>query len=243
MSNVERGRLEHALSVAIVASALLAPYDASAQVGYRPQSSPYHDLPASKWISIQGGYLGGSAGEAGVGPTDGAFVGVRADFGLTAALDLTANVNAADLQRQPIDPQQGPENRILGSARQTVLLADAGIVLRVTGEKTWHGVLPYAGFTLGVAIGSEVKADSLSNFNFGVHFLAGPQIGVRIHPGSRVFFRIEARDALWKLKYPNVFFEPPENDPGSAPVLNPLTQDDSEWTHHSLLLFGLGVSF
>ena len=243
MSNTERDRLKRALPIAVMACFALPLATAAAQVGHTPGSSPYRNLAGNKWISVQGGYLAGSAGSAGVGPSDGMFMGVRADFGLTAAIDLTADLAAADLKRVPIDPTQGPENRVTGSARQTVLLAQTGIVLRLSGEKTWHGLLPYAGLTMGLAVGTEVEADSLSNFNFGFHFVTGPQIGVRVHPGRRLFLRLEARDIVWRLKYPNVFFEVPTNDPDSLPVLNPLTEDDSEWTHHPMLIFGLGFRF
>jgi len=194
-------------------------------------------------LSLFGGYLGGSAGAAGVGPTDGTIIGARADFGLTAAIDLTASLAGADLGRQPINPTQGTEGRILDPARQLVLLVDGGIALRLSGNKTWHGLLPYAGLTLGVAIGTNVAADSLSGFDFGLHFQTGPQIGVRVHPASRIFFRLEARDVVWRLKYPTVFFETPSADPDSPPVLDPLTQDDSEWTHHLTYLLGIGFRF
>jgi hypothetical protein len=242
MSNFERDRLKRALSITIITCAILAPATA-AQVGYEPGSSPYRNLPGNKWLSIIGGYLGGSAGSAGVGPTDGMLMGVRTDIGVTAAIDLTGDIAMADLQRLPIDPREGPDNRVLGTARQTVLLGQAGVVLRLTGEKTWNRILPYAGLTMGLAVGTEVRADSMSNFNFGIHFMTGPQIGVRVHPGGRMFLRIEARDLVWRLSYPNVFFDAPANDPLAPPVLNPLTEDDSEWTHHPTLMFGLGIRF
>ncbi len=243
MSNLERGILKRILSIVTIACCVLPLGAVSAQVGHPPGSSPYRNLAGNKWISLQTGYLGGSAGSAGVGPTDGMLMGIRADFGLTAAIDLTGDIAFSDLQRLPIDPTQGADDRVVGTARQTVLLAQTGIVLRLTGEKTWNGLLPYAGLTMGLAIGTEVAADSLSNFNFGIHFLTGPQIGVRIHPGRRLLLRLEARDIIWRLTYPSVFFESPTNDPDSPPVLNPLTQDDSEWTHHPTLFFGLGIRF
>jgi hypothetical protein len=243
MSNQERGRLKRALAGCLVTCVVLLPTQVAAQVGHAPESSPYRNLSGNKWFSLFGGYLGGSAGSAGVGPTDGTTIGVRADFGLTAAIDLTASFAGADLGRQPINPTQGPAERLLDPARQLVLLIDGGIVLRLSGHKTWHGMLPYAGLTMGVAIGTKVDADSMSGFDFGLHFQTAPQIGIRVHPTRRLFFRLEARDVLWRLKYPTVFFEIPANDPDSPPVLDPLTEDDSEWTHPPMFMLGLGFRF
>jgi hypothetical protein len=185
----------------------------------------------------------GSSGSAGVGPVDGSLAGIRADFGVTGALDLFGAITASDLTRLLIDPTQGTEDRVLGTAGQRVFLVDAGLVLRLTGEKTWHGLLPYAGLALGAAIGTKVPEDSLSGFDFGFHFQTSPQIGVRMHLGGGIFLRIEGRNVLWRLSYPDVFFEEPADDPDSPPVLNPLTQGQSQWTHHPLLLVGLGYGF
>jgi hypothetical protein len=151
--------------------------------------------------------------------------------------------SASRLERLLINPTQGEDDRVLGTASQTVFLADAGIVLKLTGAKTWHGLLPYVGLTMGLAIGTSVPEDSLSGFDFGLHFQTGPQVGLRLHPTERIFLRLEARDVVWRLSYPNVFFEEPEHDPDSPPVLNPLIQGENEWTHHLLLLAGLGFSF
>ncbi len=242
MSNCERGRLKRALAASLVACAMILPADSPAQVGHAPESSPYRALTGGRWLSLHGGYLGGSAGSAGVGPTDGATAGIRADFAMTAAIDLTASVAAADLGRRLIDPKAGVDERELPPTQQLVVLADGGIVLRLSGRKTWHRMLPYAGLTMGIAIGTKVEADTMG-FKFGVHFQTGPQIGLRVHPGGRLFLRLEARDVIWRLKYPPVFFETPEDDPDSPPVLDPRTQDDSEWTHHPVLLIGVGVRF
>src|SRR2546423_11481035 len=63
---------------ALVWLGVLASWNAvSAQVGYDPGHSPYHDIPRGAVWSLSGGYLGGSRGDVGVGPADGLTGGGR----------------------------------------------------------------------------------------------------------------------------------------------------------------------
>ena len=113
----------------------------------------------------------------------------------------------------------------------------------LTGQKTWYGFAPYLGLSMGVAIGGDVPADSLSGYDFNIKFMAGPGIGLRWHPGSRIGLRVEFRDVLWKLSYPNAFFEPPTDQPDIPPVLDPEFNKTSEWTHNPSLYISLGYAF
>jgi hypothetical protein len=123
-----------------------------------------------------------------------------------------------------------------------VIFADAGLDLVLTGEKTWNGLAPYLGASLGLALGGEVPADS-SGYQFSTKFIVGPRIGVRWHPIQRIAIRFEARDMIWQLKYPPTFFEEPINAPGADPILDPLTSRDTQWTHNPMLTVSVGYAF
>src|SRR5437764_15070389 len=57
---------------ALVWLGVLASWNAvSAQVGYDPAHSPYHDIPRGAVWALSVGHLGGSRGDVGVGPADG----------------------------------------------------------------------------------------------------------------------------------------------------------------------------
>src|SRR2546423_14295207 len=57
---------------ALVWLGVLASWNAvSAQVGYDPGHSPYHDIPRGAVWSLSGGYLGGGRGGGGGGPAGG----------------------------------------------------------------------------------------------------------------------------------------------------------------------------
>ena len=222
--------------------AVLIPAALMAQVGHRPGSSPYGDLRVSRTISLYGGYMLGDAGKAGVGPNDGPVFGARFEQSVSGPLDVLFGIGYARLNRTLIDPTVGVADRIVGQAEQNIVIVDLGLLLRLTGRKTWHGLVPYFGGSLGLAIGSSVSADLLSGFRFGTHFQVGPQLGVRWYPANRLSFRAEGRIQFWRLSYPAVFLAPPENAPTEPPVLNPAINSSTDWTGHASLTFTLGYA-
>ena len=112
----------------------------------------------------------------------------------------------------------------------------------LTGQKTWHGMIPYVDLSLGVAFGGSVPEDSLSGFVFGTQFTIAPAFGVQWYPSDRLMLRTEFRDIIWQLRYPPSFFTRPEDDITSPPVLNPNVENDTEWTHHPTLIFTIGYA-
>ena len=194
-------------------------------------------------FAVTGGYSWGSGGKVNIGPGEGPVFGARGDIHLAGPGTVQIGVNVGNLDRLLLDPRQPPEERFLGWATQSVVMADVGLNLVLTGQKTWYGFAPYLGLSLGVAIGGDVPADSLSGYDFNIKFMVGPGIGLRWHPVSRIGLRVELRDVLWKLSYPNAFFEPPTDEPDIPPVLDPEFNKTSEWTHNPSLYISLGYAF
>src|SRR3970282_2400370 len=91
---------------------------------------------------------------------------------------MTVGVQGATLDRRLVDTTAAPDSGSLGIARQSVIIADAGVTLRITGPKTWHGWMPYVGGSLGLATGSTVTQDS-SGFAFGNPFQFGARLVLR----------------------------------------------------------------
>jgi hypothetical protein len=243
MSNVRRTTVERATIKMLLICSLFGVHQAAfAQVGHRPEASPYRDLQAKRVLSFVGGYLSGSSGAANVGPGSGSLAGARFDLYLSGPASATFGAGVANLERILIDPTMGPANRTLDTTSQSVLLLDAGIDVLLTGEKTWHGVIPYVGGGMGFALGGSVDADSLSGYSFSTHFTAGPHIGIWLLPSRRFTFKIEGRDILWRLKYPEGFFTTPANAPDELPVLDGNVMKDTQWVHHLTLTFTLGYT-
>ena len=69
----------------------------------------------------------------------------------------------------------------MGPIDNDVVLADVGLQLSLTGGKSFHGLQPYVGGTLGLAFGSTIVADT-SGYQFGTKFTYGPEAGMRWYP-------------------------------------------------------------
>ncbi len=242
MSNIRRTTVERVSITTMLFCSLLGLFGpAAAQVGHRPESSPYRDLQARRVLSFVGGYMNGSAGKAKVGPGNGPLAGARFDIHVGGPAALTFGAGMANLERIIIDPSQGPDNRIVDTTSQSILMLDAGIDVLLTGEKAWHGMIPYVGAGLGFALGGGVAADTLSGYSFSTHFTTGPRIGIWLHPSSRFTFRLECRDVIWRLKYPEGFFSAPENAPTEPPVLDANVMKDTQWVQH--LTFSITIGY
>src|SRR3990172_3477562 len=201
----------------------LAARPAPAQVGHDPAHSPYRDLRASHQITFSGGYLAGGGGEGGAGPQQGPLAGARHSPSLSGSLEMTAGVHGASLDRFLVDSGT--------VARQSVIIADAGFTLRITGPKTWRGWMPYVGASMGLATGSAVVQDS-SGFAFGNPFQFGPRLGLRRYTGGSVGLWIEGWDPIWRLRYPANW---QSGDP-------PRVTAGREWVHNPTLLVGLSFT-
>jgi len=232
MSNIPCRKLQPALFALILGVSLTA--TGEAQVGHPPTSSPYRDLRDKYFASINGGYSWGSGGKVEAGPANGPIVGARFDVHLAGPGSIQVGINWGNLNRQLIDPNADPGDRVYGTTTQSVFMADAGLILTFTGQKTWYGFAPYLGASMGLALGGSVPEDTLSTFTFNTKFIVGPQLGFRWHPVRQFFLRIEGRDMLWKLSYPNEYFD------ADPPVLDPQVNKTTEWTHNLMLLVSLG---
>jgi len=211
----------------------------AAQVGYDPAHSPYRPLVARTSFSAVGSYIWGSSGKLGVGPSDGPGGGVRFEMRLTGPTDAFATVSWSNLQRMVADPEAPPDSQISGPVDQGVLFAETGLVILLTGDKTWHRLAPYLGANVGLAFGSGVPQDS-SGYGFSAKFVSGPLLGMRLYASDAIFVRVEGRLQFWKLKYPPSYFVGTDD---SDPLLSPILNSESEWTTHPTLIVGVGYSF
>ena len=213
-----------------------------AQVGHDPAHSPYRDIRGSQAFTAVVGYLSGSSGKVGVGPSDGKTIGAKWEIRLGGPTTAFVGFEVADLERAVIDPRRGPADRVVGTADQSVSLATVGINIYLTGPKTWHGIAPYLGFGMGLAFGGEVPEDS-SDFAFNTRFQLEPHFGIKWLPNQRVTFRFELKDVLWQLRYPSAFFNDPEFAPGQPPVLDPNVDSDTQWVHHPTFSISIGYAW
>jgi len=215
---------------------------AVAQVGHDPAHSPYRPILHRMSVSAIGSYIWGSGGKVGVGPSDGPGAGVRFEMELTGPTDAFATVSWSNLQRMVPDPKAPADSQLSGPVDQGVLFVETGLVILLAGDKTWNHLAPYLGGNIGLAWGSDIPQDS-SGYTFSTKFVSGPLIGVRFYLSNAICLRAEGRLRFWKLSYPSSFFLFPERAPNDPPLLNPVTNSNTEWTSHPSLVVGLGYAF
>jgi hypothetical protein len=206
----------------------------SAQAGHDPASSPYKDLRRGLTLRVTAGYFAGSRGpdSTPVGATKGATAGLRLELQASGALIVAAGVSYAKttaLYKTAYDSFP----RTVGPVNNGLVFADFGVLLSLTGGKTWRGFQPYVGATLGLAIGSKIAADT-SGYNFGTKFTYAPEFGVRWYPARRLSAELGGRVLVYHLAFPTSYrFRVLPN------VLSPL----SATTIHPWATFGLAWTF
>ena len=106
---------------------------AAAQVGHRPESSPYRDIRKGHSVTGTFGQFGGSGGRFEIGPHDGQVYGFRYDVRTGSAVQLGLGFARGDLQRLIVDPFVELVNRVSGPVKQTVAFAEINLQLNLTG--------------------------------------------------------------------------------------------------------------
>jgi len=221
---------------------LLTAYPANrlaAQVGHDPGHSPYHDIPkGAAWVATFG-YLSGSRGSVDVGPSDGMTAGLRYEVPL-GAIGASLGVAYARTTSFVMDASTTTDSlsRRSGPYDAGVVLVDAGLQLALAGRKSWHGLAPYIGGALGVAVGQRIAKDS-SGYKFGTKITLAPNAGFRWYPARRLSLRGDFRLELWKLSYPLSYKQ--QNFQGSR-ILD-VNASLTEWTAHPWGTIGLGWIF
>jgi hypothetical protein len=232
------------LGMRVLVLCTLAGQPALAQVGYRPNDSPFRDIPKGHTFTVLGGYFGGSGGQLNVGPHQGAVFGARYDIRSASAIQIGLAVSYGNLDRFIVDPFVQLANRRTGPVRQSVTFAELDIQFNLSGGKSWHRIAPFLGAAGGVAFASATPADT-SQFEFGRKFYLAPSVGFRFFITDRLHLRGEARAVFWKLKYPTTFQDEPVLEPGTPESPNAVIVGGnlSEWDASPWLQVGLGYSF
>lgn len=191
-----------------------APLAAQQVVGHLPSQSPFRDVKASQHLTLEGGYFKAQQDEIGATPRSGALFGVRYDLPVSGPAVFYVRVDRVSSHREAFDPTKPAATRSLGQVNQALYLADLGFGLDLTGERTWHGVIPVIDAGLGVATAS--RATNKDPYNFGTQFAIRGDFGLRIVPGNGVELRLMAGPVMYQNKYPSSYFATPVNSTGTT---------------------------
>jgi hypothetical protein len=219
-----------ALALAFIATT------ARAQVGHLPDNSPYRDLETRQEFTFFGGRYTTGKDPIGVAPLDGPMYGIRYQVHVGGPAFLMARWSHVNSSRLAIDPTKNGAARQLGKHDVSVNLYDVDLALNLTGEKSFHHIVPVINFGAGVAsCGCAVKGDS---YNFGTPFAFTFGGGLRYVPGGRVQLTLDWNDYLYQLKYPADYYIIPVG--GTAAATN---EARSFWKNNKALTFGASLLF
>lgn len=217
---------------------LLAPAAAGAQrVGYPPEASPYRDVPYRQELTVFGGWFAAQADPAGVAPRSGPLTGLRYEIRVGGPANFYARLAGAFSERTVVDPAQ-PEATRRTDESTTLYLADLGIALNLTGQKSWHNLVPVV--SGGVGLASDFQSRDVGGYRFGTPFAIALGGGIRYVPGGNFQLRVDVTDHLYQIRYPNSYFTP--QAAGLTPVL-PATQSQNMWRHNAALTIGASWLF
>ena len=211
----------------------------AAQVGHVPQRSPYTDLEYRQEATFFGGYYNAGEDRVGVAPGSGPMFGVRYDLRLGGPASLTSKFAYVRGERTVIDPRRPADDRVVeNGAAWPVYMADVGISLNLTGQRSYRRVVPFVNGAVGVASDLKGGAD-VGAWKFGTPFAFSLGGGIKWVPAGNLQARIDVFDQLYQIKYPNSYYVTASD---GTSVLQ--TRDGkSDWTSNLGLTFGVSYLF
>jgi hypothetical protein len=220
-----------ALALACVATT------AGAQVGHLPENSPYRDLETKQEFTFFGGNYNAGKDPLGVAPGDGSMYGLRYQIHVGGPAFLMARWSHVNTERFAIDPAKTGAGRQLGKQNVSVNLYDIDLALNLTGQKSFHHIVPVINFGAGIAsCGCTVTNDP---FNFGTPFAFTFGGGLKYVPGGRFQLTVDWNDYLYQLKYPTAYYVAPTGGTAAAPS----DQSRSVWKNNGALTLGASLLF
>lgn len=177
----------------------------SVDVGYSPPKSPFRDLEYHQELTLFGGYYSAGKDPAGAAPKAAPMEGIRYEVTVGGPAQIVFRLARVNSERDVIDPTKPAASRRLGSQSWPVYLVDAGMSLNLTGQRTFHGVVPviYTGVGLASDLDKAVDADP---FNLGTTFAFSFAGGLRFVPGGRFQVRADAGTYIYQIKYPTGYY-------------------------------------
>jgi hypothetical protein len=212
----------------------MASATANAQVGHPPAQSPFVDIERRHEITPLFGYFRAKRDEAAVAPQSGAMGGVMYEWRASGPVHLGMSLMTVNSKRLVLDPSKPVATRVVGTQSQPLYAADAFLAVSLTGERSWHDLMPMMGAGLGLI--SNAKAADVGGFRFGTRFAFPWSAGVRWIPGGGPLqLRADIKDWMYTIKYPQAYYTAAAA--GEEPIVPPTTRT-SRWTNNFAMTVG-----
>jgi hypothetical protein len=234
-----RARTAARRPAAALAAAAVLPAALAAQVGHPPARSPFADLEYRQHVSVLGGYFSAKADPARVAPGGGGIFGVQYDLGFGGPVFITTRVRSVAAERTAIDPIRPQGSRAIGTVARPLTLADVGLTLALTGQRSYRGLVPLVHGGLGVASDFGGGADP-GGFTFGTSFALAYGLGVRYVPArTRWSLRADLGNSLYRVRYPQTYVTPALD----GTTVLPANASLSRWLNNTALTAGVSYQF
>lgn len=207
-------------------------------VGHLPAESPYRDIANRQELTAFAGYYSAAKDPVGVAPTSGPMAGIRYEIRLGGPAQFYASLAGARSDRTVLDPSKEPDERTLGIQDVNLMLADVGIAVNLTGQKSWHNVVPVVAVGLGIA--SDLTTRDPGGFRLGTPFAMSFGGGLKWVSRGRIALRADLTDHMFQIRYPASYFREPA---AGVPPVREETAKTNVWTHNAALTLGLSYRF
>jgi len=208
-----------------------------AQVGHLPDKSPFRDVETRQEFTFFGGNYSAGKDPIGIAPRDGPLFGVRYQIHVGGPAFLVGRWSHVNSERTAIDPTKVGAARALGDKKVSLNIFDLGLALNLTGEKSFHHIIPVVNVGAGIAgCGCSVDSDP---YTFGTPFAFTYGGGLKFVPGGRFVLTADWSNYLYQLKYPTAYYVTPTG--GTAAVVG--NQARSFWKNNRALTLGASLLF
>ena len=216
--------------------ATLAP-SLGAQVGTLPAKSPFRDTEKRQEVSIIMGPTFGGKDKVGAAPQGGSAYGVRYDINLGASpLMFTSMITRQSSTRDILQPGLPLSQRIGATVGQPIWSLDGALTLLLTGNRSWHSVVPYTTIGAGIVTDNKGVTDS-SQFSFGTRFAPVFGLGWKFQPErSRWTVRADFTNHFYNVPYPQAFRDSTSGVPR-------ITTSKNDWVRTTLFSIGIVRQF
>ena len=229
-----------AAALALLASLSAGPL--AAQVGNDPSHSPFRDITTGQSITLWGGTFFGNTAAAGVGAQAGPMVGLRLRSALSGPIELMISTSYVQSKRTVIDATKPPATRVSGPIDYNFFLGDISVGLTLTGNKTWHGLAPYAALGMGFVAPTQTVTDP-GGFTAGSGFSFVATFGVRARVSRSLMLQVEGRDNTIRYEWPLRYYNPIDSNGNPLPPVLSGSTPNTDVTHNFSLTAGLSYNF
>jgi len=207
-------------------------------VGYPPERSPFRDIEYRQELTLFGGWFLAGRDPAGVAPRSGPTLGLRYEANVGGPVALFGRASMVLSERRVVDPLEPEATRELGMQSWPLYIADFGIALNLTGQKSYRRLVPVVNVGFGFASDFDRSVEQ-DPFRFGTTFALAYGAGLRVVPGGRFQWRLSVDNYLYKLDYPAAYYALPGAEPG---VVEP-EQKQSFWKNNTTFTLGGSILF